>query len=310
MLTSFLSDVPEPFSVERALLKRRRLRETAAPAAPAGKEERKGRAVVMALRALWMQLRGAAHSRGDERVMPYRTPPTPFRRATGPDRGYAVLSLPLARLRALRDRSGATINDIVLEISAAALRQYLAERDALPAQPLVASVPVALERGAGDVDAGNELSAINVALPTHLDDPAERLGFIRRSMYEGKRFLFSMPKAAIDAYTSLVLMPFAVSQMLGFGERIRPYWNVVVSNVPGPRETLYLHGSRLEYMYPCSVVFHGHALNITARGCGDQLNFGLVVCRDAVPDVQRIADHIAAAFERLDAAYAAGDPWP
>jgi diacylglycerol O-acyltransferase / wax synthase len=297
LISTFLSEQPEPFSLQLAQQRHKAVFGAPAAATASKTEIGKGKAMKLAFSTLVKQLR----TRDDpEIVTPYVAPATPFDCPLGPDRTYALQSIGLGRLSALRKKSGATVNDLVLAACADALRRYLLEVDALPARPLVVSVAVALEREEGSIGQGNEVAGVYIALPTHLADGRERIAFVHSSMNKAKEAVLGMPKAAIEAYMRLTSIPFATSQMLGLGTLFPPYSNVTISNVPGPREKLYFHGARVEHMYPASVIFNRQALNITVRGCTDDLNIGVVACSRAVPDLQRLTDYIVDAVAHLE----------
>jgi diacylglycerol O-acyltransferase len=80
--------------------------------------------------------------------------------------------------------------------------------------------------------------------------------------------------------------------------------NLVISNVPGPTEPLYIAGARIASMFPCSIPFHGQALNITVESYCDRLDVGLIACRTAVPDLAQLADRLAVALAELQQAIA------
>src|SRR5262245_54515129 len=99
-----------------------------------------------------------------------------------------------------------------------------------------------------------------------------------------------MSKDAIVQYGALLMAPLLLGFMPGaVVERVRPAFNVVVSNVPGPETPLYFRGRRLEAVYPLSIPFHGYALNITVESYCGVLGFGFIGCRDTVPHLQRLA---------------------
>ena len=79
----------------------------------------------------------------------------------------------------------------------------------------------------------------------------------------------------------------------------RPFFNVVISNVPGPRQTMYCVGAPATHYFPVSIPYHGCALNITVQSYLDQLDFGLIACSETVPDAQRIADFIVEDFAAM-----------
>src|SRR5206468_11719602 len=101
-------------------------------------------------------------------------PRTPLNVAITNQRSFAARSLPLAEVKAMAKRSGASLNDVVLAICAGALKRYLADYDCVPGKPLVAGVPVSL-REAGNTDPNNQVSMMMVSLATTIDDPLERL---------------------------------------------------------------------------------------------------------------------------------------
>lgn len=224
-------------------------------------------------------------------------------------RRFAAQSWSLERVRKVGAGYGATVNDMVLAMSAGALRTYLIEQDALPDAPLVAMVPVSLKARATDdeeEEAGNAVGAILCNLGTHLSDPVDRLELITTSMGRGKAQFEGLTPMQILALSSLSLAPAALPILRPLGTdliqpMLRPAFNVVISNVPGPREPLYFNGSRLVGSYPVSVLVDGQALNITTTSYAGSLDFGILGCRRTVPSLQRMLDHLEhelAALER------------
>jgi diacylglycerol O-acyltransferase len=255
-----------------------------------------GKAITAAINSNWRQS-------DPEVASAYRGPPSIFARPIGPGRAYAIQSLSLSRLRALGKETNSTINDLILAICAGALRRYLLRQGLLPDRALVTSVPVALEREEEHALEGNQVSGVLIALPTHLEDVRARLAFTKSTMRKAKEQVLAMPKQAIQLYANLQMLPFASTQMLGVGAHIPPLSNLVISNVPGPRKILYYHGAQVEHMYPASVIFDGQALNITVRGYADTLNFGIVACPLALPQLQTLADDVASAAEEVASAF-------
>jgi diacylglycerol O-acyltransferase / wax synthase len=302
LVTAYLSESPKPFSLAEAQERRRQAVAGIAPQAKASPGTLRAAAQVGG--ALTKLFKATVRRDDPQFAIAYQGPPTPLNCAITAQRAYAIQSVSLARLRVLHDSSGATINDLVLALCADALRRYLEGLDALPDRPLVTSIPVALEREQGSVAQGNEVASITMALPTHLDSGRDRVEFIHSSMNKAKSHVLSMSKPAVEAYTALTTAPFSLSQMMRVGTRIPPSSNLVISNVPGPTQPLYFHGSLVEHMYPGSVIFDGQALNITARGCSGQINFGLVACPRAVPDLQLLADYIGEALDHLEREFA------
>jgi len=212
-------------------------------------------------------------------------------------RRFAADSWSIDRIRTAGDPFGATLNDVVLAMSAGALRSYLLEHGALPDEPLVAMVPVSLKARGADDSTGNAVGAILCSLGTHLADPRARLEHIQASMQRSKDRLEGMTPGQILALSALNVAPAAL-QMSPLGrlpateERLRPPFNVVISNVPGPKETLYWNGARLGGHYPLSVLIDGQALNITTASYAGNLDFGILGCRRAAPSVQHLLGYL------------------
>jgi diacylglycerol O-acyltransferase / wax synthase len=234
-------------------------------------------------------------------VAPLQAPKSILNRRISRNRRFATQQLPTERLRAIGKRAGGTVNDVILALCGDALRRLLLDLEALPEQPLVAMLPVNV-RPKDDPGGGNALGAILASLGTHLADPAARLASIIASTTRAKDQLRGMSRQAIMQYAALLMTPLALQLATATAGRTRPTFNVVISNVPGPTETLYFRGARLEGLYPLSIPFHGYALNITISGYTDTLNFGFTGCRDTIPHLQRLAVYSAAALDDLERA--------
>jgi WS/DGAT/MGAT family acyltransferase len=186
-------------------------------------------------------------------------------------------------------------------VSGASLRRYLIERGALPETPLVAMVPVNV-RPKDDAGGGNAIGAILASLATDVADPAERLDAIIASTRRAKEQLQGLSRAAIVQYSALLMSPFLLQLVPGAPGRVRPTFNVVISNVPGPEEWLYFRGAVLDAAYPMSIPVHGLALNITCSSYAGRLNFGFIGCRDTLPHLQRLAVYCGEALGELERA--------
>ncbi|MFC9993470.1 wax ester/triacylglycerol synthase family O-acyltransferase [Nocardia sp. NPDC127526] len=247
-------------------------------------------------------LRGAVDGR---LTMPMTAPKTMLNTSIGGARRIAVRSWPIERINTIRYATGATVNDVVLAMSAAALRAYLLEHRALPDDPLIAMVPVNIRSIAeADTAEGNMVAACLANLATHLDDPLARLRSISASMRETKQVFTQLPKLEAMALSALLMTPLGVSLLPGFEALPRMPFNLVISNVPGPRKPVYMQGARLDANYPLSIPFESQAMNITVTSNGDNLDFGLVGCRKTVPDLGRFPDLLEAGLTELEHAVA------
>ena len=219
-------------------------------------------------------------------------PHTPFNKTVGPHRRWAFGSLPLEEVKEIKNAASVTVNDVVLALCAGALRTWLLNHDALPAGPLLASVPVSIRTEEEKTSQGNHVSSVIVPLPTHLSDPGERLSAIHEAMRAAKEQFNAMPA---DLLTDIAQfsMPALANQASRLAHRLRllervPPFNLFVSNVPGPTVDLYMCGSRLDAAYPLSAIADGQGLNITVLGSRGKLNFGILADRELVPDVEAI----------------------
>ncbi|WAM12022.1 WS/DGAT/MGAT family O-acyltransferase [Rhodococcus sp. JS3073] len=234
-------------------------------------------------------------------------PKTMFNVPISGSRQFAAQSWPLERLRLVAKLADATINDVVLAMSAGALRSYLLEQDALPAEPLVAMVPVSLrdeKQAATGERGGNDVGVLMCNLGTHLPEPADRLDTVRTCMREGKQAMAAMSGAQILAMNALGAGPAGASIVFGHNSRLRPPFNLIISNVPGPRHPLYWNGARLDGLYPLSIPVDGQGLNITCTSNDDTISFGITGCRRAVPQLHTLTTHLGDALRALE--HAAG----
>jgi diacylglycerol O-acyltransferase len=221
----------------------------------------------------------------------FAAPKTMFNVPITGARRFAAQSWPIARIQQVAKSAGVTLNDVVLAMCSGALRTYLLGFSALPEQPLIAMVPVSLRSTSNRDAGGNAVGAVMANLATDLADPARRLARISTSMTEGKKALSSMSPTQILAMSAIGMSPLLLP-MLGLPELGRPPFNLIISNVPGPRRPLYWNGARLDGLYPLSIPVDGQALNITCTSYSDQLAFGLTGCRRTVPRLQRLLDYL------------------
>ncbi|MDB5967790.1 MAG: wax ester/triacylglycerol synthase family O-acyltransferase [Hydrocarboniphaga sp.] len=252
--------------------------------------------VSRAIAGTWVETLQNTHP---ELGSPFRAPRSILNGKVSAQRRFATQHYDLARMRVLAKRAKVTLNDVFLGLCASALRRYLEELDALPEQPLTAGLPVSV-RPAGDGDSGNAISFIIANLHTHIADPLQRLALIRESTQKAKAKFQTLPKEAITAYTSLFMAPFMLQLMTGMGGLMRPMFNITISNVPGPDQTLYFNGARMDQMYPLSLLSHGQAVNITVVSYAGQFNVGYTGCRDTLPHMQRISVYTGEALLELE----------
>lgn len=230
-------------------------------------------------------------------------PKTMLNGSIGGARRFAAQSWEIERIQRVAKSSATTLNDVVLAMVSGALRDYLLEQHALPDEPMSAMVPVSLSlRADGGEEAapGNATGAIVVNLATDRSAGATRLEEIAYSSRQAKKILSDLTPTQILAFSALQMLPLAMTPIPGFVRYTNPPFNVIVSNVPGPREPLYFNGARLDGMYPVSIVTDGQALNITLASRDKYLDFGIVGCRRSVPHLQRLLIHLESALSELE----------
>jgi diacylglycerol O-acyltransferase len=240
--------------------------------------------------------------RGDSgRAVPFRAPGSIFNGRIHTPRRFATQHYSIDRLKAVATAADCSLNDVFLALCGGALRRYLDEQGVLPAATLTANVPVSVRTGEG-ASVGNAVTFLYAKLGTDVKDPLERIAAIRASTRLGKERLPEVGSVAMDAYTAILMAPFLTQALLGVGGHGTQDANLVVSNVPGPAETRYLDGARMEELFPVSLLFNGQALNITAVSYDGQFNIGYTGCRDSVPSLQRIAVYSGEELDDLEAA--------
>jgi len=239
-----------------------------------------------------------------------RAPKTILNGRVGGARRFAAQSWEIERIRRVARSSGTTLNDVVMAMVSGALREYLLEQHALPDEPLTAMVPVSLAlraesagQASKDKGGGNAVGAIVVNLATDRENGATRLEEIAYSSRTTKKLLGDLSPTQILAFSAMQVAPLAMAPIPGFIKYTRPPFNVIVSNVPGPRTEMYFNGARLDGMYPVSIVLDGLALNITLCSRDRWLDFGLIGCRKSLPHLQRLLAHLETALADLETAW-------
>jgi WS/DGAT/MGAT family acyltransferase len=234
-----------------------------------------------------------------------RPPRTPFNRPISPHRRWAFRTVSLADVKKVKNAAGVTVNDVVMALCTGALRQWLSDHDSLPSSPLVAAVPVSVrsenERGTH----GNRVSSMLAALPTTKHDPWQRLEACHHAMRAAKEQHGALPADLLADVTEFAMPALAgqaarLSAKLRLVERIAPF-NLIISNVPGPNIPLYYAGAELQAYFPLSAIADGQGLNITVMSYRDGMYFGLIACRELVPDLDDMAGHVVTELELLTA---------
>ena len=245
-----------------------------------------------------------------ENLVSMMSPPTILNKSISSERSFAGVSIPLSRAKALARQAGGKLNDVVLALASGVVRRYLLQQGALPAKSLTAAVPISL-REEGNTDANNQVFGMICAIASNLEDPKARLEAIIAQSTKAKEM--SHPLRALMPQVSNISLLGApiVVQILALlysrsslSDVLPPAANITVSNVPGPRQTLYAAGAELLHIFPVSISTHGIALNITVQSYRDQLDFGFIAGANIIPHVQVLCDMLPEEFAVLEAAYA------
>ncbi|MCC6561853.1 MAG: DUF1298 domain-containing protein, partial [Xanthomonadales bacterium] len=236
-------------------------------------------------------------------------PRTRFNVAIDASRSIGTWSVPLAEFKSVAAMLDASLNDLLLALCSGGLRRYLKQRGELPKASLIAAIPVSL-RESGDASANNQVTMLPCALGTQHARVADRLAAVRAGMADLKQATSTYQSLIPTDYPSLGA-PWIVSGLAQLyaksklAERVPLPVNLVLSNVPGSPVTLYLGGARMLAYHPLSAITHGLALNITVQSYERALDFGLVACARAVPDLDALIDALAAEYDELKALAAA-----
>ncbi|HYF27263.1 MAG TPA: wax ester/triacylglycerol synthase family O-acyltransferase [Baekduia sp.] len=253
----------------------------------------------------------AAVSRGDAPAVLERPPVRPPRGAydgrVSPHRIFGLGSLPLTEVKRVKDHFGVKVNDVVTSLVAGAAREHLLRHDALPDRPLVAQIPVSVRTDAERGTFGNQISVMLVAIPTDVGDPVQRLRATAATMRSAKERHNALPAKALQDLTTFLpaaLHARAARRMVELSPRLglRPPFNIIVSNVPGPPVDIYVAGARLEALHPLSIITDGAGINVTVMSYRDAIDVGITADREQTPDVQTLVEGMRAELDALGAA--------
>jgi diacylglycerol O-acyltransferase len=237
-------------------------------------------------------------------------PRTPLNGPVTAHRRFSFGALPLAEVKRVKNEFGLTVNDVVMAICTSVLRRWLLDHDALPQIPIVVAVPVSVRTGDGG-DAGNQISVMLASMPTNEADPQQRLQLVREAMIEAKQQFDEVPATILQDASAVIptaLSGLAARALFRMVTAPAPPFNLFVSNVPGPQLPLYVGGARALGIYPVSAVTDlTGALNITLFSYDGALDFGLVACREIVPDVWNLIGYLRDALDELLALIPAED---
>jgi len=216
-------------------------------------------------------------------------------------RSVATLSLPLEEMHAVGRHFGATLNDLAATLVDEGVHRYLRQTGRAFPHRLVAFCPVSL-RDEGDTAAGTKASAMFVHLGEHEATVVERIEQVVAALDAGKQELRSMSKDAAMVYAVALLGVAELTTATHVDRLAPPLANMVISNVPGGRERMYLNGAPLVGTFPVSAIAMSVGLNVTLTSYHECMDFGFVGSGATMYDLPELARHVKDAYDELKAA--------
>jgi diacylglycerol O-acyltransferase / wax synthase len=231
-------------------------------------------------------------------------PSTRFNNKIGPHRRFAFTTVSLEEVKAVKSALGVTVNDVVLGMCSGALRTYLDKHGELPEESLRCLIPVSVRTEDEALSYGNRVSGMLAALATDVADPVERLEVIHEQTLRAKESLGALPgdlltDVAEFAPPAIFARASRVMARTALANRIDPPFNLIISNVPGPQFPLYAGGAEMLSYIPVSAVADTQGLNMTIMSYNGRCDFGLVACRDSVPDLWDLCHLLEDSLEEL-----------
>jgi diacylglycerol O-acyltransferase / wax synthase len=224
----------------------------------------------------------------------FSSPRTRLAASVGAGRAVGLAQIDRADVDEVRAKTGAKVNDVILAVTSSALRRYLKQHDELPEEELSGFVPISVRSESDNLSTGvNRLSGMLVSLATNVSDPIVRLLTMLENTRNAKEQAGILGPEVFSNLSELavpaLLAPAGWFARVSGLTRMRPPFSIVVSSFPGPPFPLYCGGAEMLAYYPFGPVIDGAALNITAMSYRDQIGFGLLADRDALPDVDALA---------------------
>ncbi|HEU0024564.1 MAG TPA: wax ester/triacylglycerol synthase family O-acyltransferase [Thermoleophilaceae bacterium] len=223
-------------------------------------------------------------------------PQTCLNEPISPGRHLACARRPLSDLREIKARFATTVNDVLLAATSGAVRRLFHARGETPVR-LKTMVPVSVRGNNGSGSLGNQISFVFVDLPCEEPDPRRRLIDVHQQM--GKRKRGGQPEGADRVLKALGYAPRTIQHAFSHLAASPRAFNLTVSNIPGPSQSLYMLGCELEEVYPVVPIADRHALSIGMTTVGDQAFFGVYAACEAMPDADLLAELLDHSVEEL-----------
>jgi WS/DGAT/MGAT family acyltransferase len=267
---------------------------------------------------------GAASLQTDRRLEKIEPPPrlltapaTIFNQPLDSRRTFWGKNFDFDRIRAIRKAvPGVTVNDVVLAVCAGGLRSYLSERGELPVKPLVAMAPISVRdepdngREESRKDAGNQVSAMLVSLATDIENAADRLVHICANTQRSKIHASALPANKITEFLPSETLAAAarVYTRTRLGGHHRPFFNVTITNVPGPPNALYVAGAPIHSAFGMAPILDGLGLILVVFSYHGRISIGISSCEQIVPNPDNLAEWFGHSLDELEIAVAHAAP--
>ncbi len=236
--------------------------------------------------------------------LPLTAPRTVLNSRVGRQRSFGGVEFALGRIKEVRRRApGTTVNDVLLAVCAGALRDWLGARGELPGDPLVAMVPMSVRAEEKKAAMGNRVTALLVELATQVADPHERLLRIHRSATGAKGYGGALPANELMEFVpseTAALASRLYMRMRG-SDRHRPFFNLVITNVPGPPVPIYLAGARVHGHVGTAPLYDGMGLILVIFSLAGKVSIGITSCPEVMADVSELETLLERSLEALEA---------
>lgn len=235
-------------------------------------------------------------------------PRTRFNTNVSPHRVFDAVEFSLADIKTIKESvDGVTVNDVALAICGGGLRKYLQSKNELPERSLVAMAPVNIRTQDQKGQAGNQVSQLTVRVRSDIEDPLERLIKVHQGTSEAKEFNNAIGAKTMTDYTQFVPSTLTaaaakLSSRLALANRVKPSYNCVITNVPGPQIPLYFTGAKMLSNFGLGPAIDGMGLfHALLSYCG-KFNISINACREMIPDPAFYADCLRESFAELQQA--------
>ena len=244
------------------------------------------------------------------------TPRTRFNAAVTQHRVVGGVAFDLGEIREIRKSvTGATVNDVILTVCGGALRAYLDAKKELPATSLIAMCPVSVRREDEKGTAGNRVSTMSVAIRNDIADPLDRLQAVTDASRHSKKLTEAVGARSLSDMTQFVPgglagLGWRAASRLGLANRVRPFLNTVITNVPGPQVPLYSSGAKLIVQFGMGPVMDGMGLIHPIGSYNGSAVIAFTSCRELLPDPAFYEQCIRESFAALREATIGAPPQP